>query len=66
MVKNGSVRKLAQAVFNNTVSEKYSFSLTGEELEEMNAMTVRAYAECRGQSENSVASNKPMHTVLLI
>lgn len=37
----------AQAVFNNTVSEKYSFSLTGEELEEMNAMTVRAYAEGR-------------------
>ena len=37
----------AQAVFNNAVSEKYSFSLTGEELEEMNAMTVRAYAEGR-------------------
>lgn len=37
----------AQAVFNNTVSEKYSFSLTGEELNEMNAMTVRAYAEGR-------------------
>ena len=37
----------AQAVFNNAVSEKYSFSLTGEELNEMNAMTVRAYAEGR-------------------
>jgi hypothetical protein len=37
----------AQAVFNNAVSEKYSFSLTGEELKEMNAMTVRAYAEGR-------------------
>ena len=37
----------AQAVFNNAVSEKYSFSLTGEELNEMNAMTIHAYAEGR-------------------
>lgn len=37
----------AQAVFNNSVSEKYSFSLTGEELNEMNAMTIHAYAEGR-------------------
>ena len=37
----------AQAVFNNAVSEKYSFSLTGEELNELNAMTIHAYAEGR-------------------
>lgn len=37
----------AQAVFNNAVSEKYFFSLTGEELNEMNAMTIHAYAEGR-------------------
>ena len=37
----------AQAVFNNAVSEKYAFSLTGEELNEMNAMTIHAYAEGR-------------------